>query len=71
MHRPANSNAKLLLRFGWVTCRMHGIDKKLHRIQVRKPDGKRLLERHMSKSDDNIKIDIKQTGCDYVYWIHL
>jgi hypothetical protein len=29
---------------------------------VRKPEGKRLLGRHRCKWDDNIRIDLRETG---------
>jgi hypothetical protein len=40
--------------------------RNAHRIIVRKPEGKRLLARCRNRQDDNIKMDIKHIGCEYV-----
>jgi hypothetical protein len=38
---------------------------------IGKLEGKRLPERSTSKWDDNIKIELKETGCNGVDWIQL
>jgi hypothetical protein len=40
-------------------------------ILVGIPEGARPLERRMRKWENNIKIDLKVTGCKNVDWIHL
>jgi hypothetical protein len=43
----------------------------VYRILVRKPDGKRPLERHRRRWEYNIKIDLLEVGCGGMDWIHL
>jgi hypothetical protein len=38
---------------------------------VGKPEGKRPLERPRRRWDDGIKMDLRETGCGGVEWIHL
>jgi hypothetical protein len=38
---------------------------------VAKPDGKKPLKRHGHIKDDNIKMELKETGCEGVDCIHL
>jgi hypothetical protein len=45
----------------------HGRDE--HKILVRKSEWKRPHERHRHRWEENIKIDLKDTGCEDVEWI--
>jgi hypothetical protein len=38
---------------------------------IKKPEGKRLHGKPKRRWGDNMKLDIKEVGCDYVDWIHL
>jgi hypothetical protein len=38
---------------------------------VGKPEGKRLLAGHRHRCDDNIEMDLRETGWDGIDWIHL
>jgi len=38
---------------------------------LRKPEGKRLLERPRSRWDVNIKMDLQEVGCGDMDWIEL
>jgi hypothetical protein len=40
-------------------------------ILVGKPEGRRPLRRHRRKLEDNIKMDLGETGFGDVDWIHL
>jgi hypothetical protein len=43
-----------------------GVDKRdAYKVLVRKPEGRRLMER-LNKGEDNIKIDFKEILCDCV-----
>jgi len=42
-----------------------------YRILDGRPEGKRLLGRHMHRWEDNIKIDLSEIGIDGAYWIYL
>jgi len=43
----------------------------VHRILVRKPEGKRLVGRPRRRWEDNIKMDVKEVGCGYMDWIEV
>jgi hypothetical protein len=45
-------------------------DEKCTQTLVGKPEGKRPLGRHRCKWEDNIKMDIKESGWEVVDWIH-
>jgi hypothetical protein len=45
--------------------------RKLYNILVRKPEWKRPLGRTRCKWDDEIKMDLRETGWKGVEWIHL
>jgi hypothetical protein len=36
-----------------------------------KPEGKRKLERPRHRWEDNIKMDLRETGFEGVHWVHL
>jgi hypothetical protein len=38
---------------------------------VGKPEGKRPLERHICRWEDNIKMDLQEVGCGGMDWIEL
>jgi hypothetical protein len=42
-----------------------------HRAFIGKPEGKRSLRRHRRKWEDNIKMDLKETGIEGANWIRL
>jgi len=42
-----------------------------YRVVVRKPEGKRPLERHRRKWEGNIKMDLQEVGCGGVDWVEL
>jgi hypothetical protein len=44
---------------------------EVRKNSVGKPEGKRRLERFWRRWEDNIKMDLKDIGCDDVDWIHL
>ena len=42
-----------------------------YRVLVGKPEGKRLLGRQRRRWEDNIKMDLREVGCDPGKWIDL
>jgi hypothetical protein len=42
-----------------------------YRVLVRKPERKRPLRRHRRKWEDNVKVDLRETGWGEIDWIHL
>jgi len=46
-------------------------ERRMMRALVGKPEGKRLHERHRSRWEDNIKMDIQEVGCGGKEWIKL
>jgi hypothetical protein len=59
-------------RMGWAghVARM-GEGRNVYRVLVRKPEGKRPLERPRRRWEDGIKIDLREIGWGGVEWIHL
>jgi hypothetical protein len=45
--------------------------RNVYRILVRKPEGKRPLERPKSRWVNNIKMDLREMGWGGMYWIDL
>ena len=45
--------------------------RNAYRILVGKPEGKSLLVRPRRTWEDNIKMDLREVGCDHRYWITL
>ena len=43
----------------------------MHKVLVRKPEGKRPLGRPRSRWEDNIKMDLQEVGCGGMEWIDL
>jgi hypothetical protein len=52
-------------------CSTHGGKRNAYRILVGKPQGKRPLGRHRRGWEDNIKMDLKEIGCDDQDWIDM
>jgi hypothetical protein len=48
-----------------------GERRGVYRVLVRKPEGKRPLERRRRRWEDNIKMDLREIGIDGVNWIQL
>jgi hypothetical protein len=46
-------------------------EKNVYRILVGKPEGKRPLGRPRCRSEDNITMDVRQTGWRCMDWIDL
>ena len=45
--------------------------RNAYRVLVGKPEGKRALGRPRLRWDDNIKMDLREVGCDPGEWVHL
>jgi hypothetical protein len=58
------------LRWAGHMARM-GEGRGVHRVLVRKPEGKRPLGRPRCRWEDNIKLDLREIGIDGVNWIRL
>jgi hypothetical protein len=43
----------------------------VYRILVGRPEGKKPLERHRRRWEDNIKMDLREIGIDGANWIRL
>jgi hypothetical protein len=52
-------------------CSTQGSDEQCLQNFVGKPEGKRQLEESKQRSEDNIKVDCKETACEVVAWIRL
>ena len=52
------------------TCSANG-GRGVYRVLVRKPEGRRPLERPRSRWEDNIKIELQDVGCGGMDWIEL
>ena len=57
---------------GWAghVARM-GEERGVYRVLVEKPEGKRQLGRPRRRWLDNIRMDLKEVGCEYMDWIGL
>jgi hypothetical protein len=44
-------------------CSAYGERRGVYRVLVRKPEGKRPLERPRRRLEDNIKMDLQDVGC--------
>jgi hypothetical protein len=53
----------------WYSTEQHL--RNVCKILVGKPEGKRPLGRHRHRCEDNIKMDIKDIGWEFVDWIHM
>ena len=54
---------------GHVACM--GEEKRVHRVLVGKPEGKRPLGRRRRSWVNNIRMDLQEVGCGHVDWIGL
>jgi len=52
-------------------CSTYGERRSVHRVSVRKPEGKRALGRPRRRLVDNIKMDLQEVGCGGMDWIEL
>jgi hypothetical protein len=52
-------------------CKSHGRDENKYKILVAKSERKRSPGRLKRTWDDKFKIDLRETACDGVDWIHL
>jgi hypothetical protein len=52
-------------------CSTNGTRRNAYRVLVGKPEGRRPLGRPRRRRVDNIKIDLRETGCDGIDWIDL
>jgi len=48
-----------------------GVERRVYRVLVGKPEGRKPVERPRSRWVDNIKMDLKKVGCGYMDWIGL
>ena len=58
------------LRWAGYIVRMEQ-SRNAYRVLVRKPEGKRPLGRPRHRWEDNIKMDLREVGCDLGEWIDL
>jgi hypothetical protein len=48
-----------------------GEERKVHKVLVGKPDGKRPLERSRSRWENGLRMDVREIGWGSVDWIRL
>jgi hypothetical protein len=48
-----------------------GEDRKVYKVLVGKPKGKRPFRRLRQRWEDGLKMDLRETGLEGVEWIHL
>jgi len=48
-----------------------GEGRGAYRVLMGKPEGKRQLERHRHRWEDNIKMDLQEVGCGGMDWIDM
>jgi hypothetical protein len=53
------------------TCSTHGEGRDVYRVLIGRPEGKRPLRRPRRRWEDNIKMDLRETGIDEANWIRL
>jgi hypothetical protein len=58
------------MRWAGHVARM-GDDRKVYKVSVGKPQGKRLHGRPRRRWEDGIRNDLRETGCGGVEWIQL
>jgi hypothetical protein len=58
------------MRWAGHVARM-GCMKNVHNILVRKHEGKTLVAKPKRRWEDNIRIDLREIGCESVDWMHL
>jgi hypothetical protein len=55
---------------GWA-CGAYGEERGVYRLLVGKPEGKTPLRRPRRRCVDNVRMDLQEVGCGYMYWIGL
>ena len=58
------------MRWAGHVARM-GEERGVYRVLVGKPEGRRSLGRPRFRWVDNIRMDLQEVGCGYMYWIGL
>ena len=58
------------MRWAGHVARM-GAESGVYRVLVRKREGNRQLGRPRRRWMDNIRMDLQEVGCGYMYWIGL
>ena len=58
------------MRWAGHAARM-GEERRVHRVLMGKPEGKRPLGRPRHRWVDNIRTDLQEVGCGYMDWIGL
>ena len=53
------------------SCSQDGVSRSAFKILTRKPTGKRPLERHRRRWEDNIRMDLEEIGVDVGNWVDL
>jgi len=48
-----------------------GEERRVYRVLVGKSEGSRPLGRPRRRCVDNIRMDLQEVGCGYIYWIGL
>jgi hypothetical protein len=48
-----------------------GEGRSIYRVLVGRPEGKRPVRRPRRRWEDNIKMNLRETGIDGAYWIRL
>jgi hypothetical protein len=48
-----------------------GEERSVYRVLVRKPEGKRPMERPRRRWENNIRMDLQEVGCGGMDWIGL
>jgi len=54
---------------GHVACM--GEERRVYRVVVGKPEERRSLGRPRRRWVDNVRMDLQEVGCGYMYWIGL
>jgi hypothetical protein len=58
------------MRWAGHVARM-GEERKLHKVLVGKPEGKRPIGRPRRRFEDGIRMDLREIGCGSIDWIQL
>jgi hypothetical protein len=61
--------SRIMVWAGHVACM--GEERKLYKVLVGKPEGKRPLERPRCRWEDGIRMDLRETGWGNVKWTQL
>jgi len=48
-----------------------GEERRVYRVLLGKPEGRRPLRRPRRRRVDNIRMDLQEVGCGYMDWIRL